>query len=1019
MFLPEMSIKKPVTTLMMMAALFVFGVIGFLRLGVDLFPRVEFPVITVTTLLEGASPEVMEENVTDIIEEEVATIEGIRNLSSISSHGASVVTVEFEMERDIDLAAQDVRDRVNAILRELPDDAEAPTVDKLDIQSQPVMWIAVSGERPIQEVTSYADDVIKPRLETLRGVGSIIVGGKRERTIRIWLDRNRLEAKEIPVDDVTAALKRENVEVAGGFLESKDMEFSVKIEGEFTDVPSFNDLIIIYRGGYPVRLKDVGFAEDGLEDKRSLARYNGEPAVGLGIRKKAGANTVELAGLARNEIESARKDLPSGMKLDVAFDSSEFIEESMKEMEFSLIFGGVLAALIVLFILRDYVATFITGIAIPLSITGTFVFIYFLGFTLNTMTMLALTLAIGVVIDDAIIIVDNVHRHRQKEGNAISAAIKGSNEIAFAAVAASFSLIAVFVPVAFMKGVVGRFFYEFGITVAVAITLSLFISLTLTPMLSSRLLKPAREEGRFFRLLGSFYTVIEGYYGRMLKFSLERKLTVVLAAFLIFASSLFIWMMLGKEFIPPEDQSRFIVRFETPVGSSIDYTDSKLRFDEARLKGLPEVAGFFGAIGLGESSTVNKGLMFVRMTPKGQREKSQQDVMGLLRDELNKEPGERAFVESLAMGFGARRGSPLEFIIKGPSMEELYKYSKEITDRFKKIPGIVDIDTDFDIGLPEVRVFIDRDRAGSLGVDAATISTAISTLIGGRDITTYKEKGKRYDVRVRLIPEQRVKPTDVERLFVRNAGGAPVKLSNIVKIEEGVAPSVIPRQDRQRSITIFANMEKGKTLGSAMEDVTRISKEVLPEGFTTKLGGSAELMTESMASMLFAFLLSVIITYMVLASQFESFAHPFTVMLALPLSIVGALSALWITGNTINVYSLIGLVLLVGLVTKNSILLVDYTNTLRKEGMPMIDAVLAAGPVRFRPILMTALSTIFGVLPTALGIGPGSESRTPMAIAAIGGLLSSTLLTLFVVPVVYVLIDNLKEKFFRTLRRAA
>ncbi|MBI5598829.1 MAG: efflux RND transporter permease subunit [Deltaproteobacteria bacterium] len=1010
-----MSIRRPVTTFVVMAAFFVFGFIGFSRLGVDLFPKVEFPVVTVITVLEGASPDVVEENITDVIEEEVSTVEGVRNLTSVSSHGASVVTIEFEMERAIDLAAQDVRDRINGILGQLPEDTETPLVSKLDIQSQPVMWIAVSGERPIQEVTGFAEDTLKPRLESIKGVGSIILGGKRERTVRIWLDRDKLASRGITSDDVVTALKRENVEIPGGFLESKDIEFSVKVEGEFAGVESFNDLIIASRkgSGVQVKLRDVGYAEDGLEDKRSLARYNGEPAVGLGIRKKAGANTVEMARLVRAEVEGARKDLPAGMKVRVAFDASVFIEESMREMEFALVFGGLLAAAIVLIFLRNVASAFITAVAIPLSIVGTFIFIYFMGFTLNTMTMLGLTLAIGVVIDDAIIVVDNINRHMDAGSGPVEAARKGTNEIAFAAMAATFSLGAVFVPVAFMKGVVGRFFYEFGLTVAISIFISLFVALTLTPMLSSKLLRRAEAEPRIFALLDSFYGRLEGVYRNLLRASLSHRLFVVGASLAVFAASLFIWTALGKEFIPSEDQSRFIVRFETPVGSSMDYTDSKLKKNEQTLKGLPEIMGFFGAVGLGDSAAVNKGLMFVRMSPKEERKRSQQDVVSLLRKELNREPGQRAFAESLAGGFGARRGPPLEFTIKGPSLEKLNGYSREIAERFSKIPGIVDVDTDFDVGLPEVKVYIDRARAADAGIDATALASAVNVLIGGKDVSRYKEGGKRFDVRVKLIPSQRGLPRDIERLYVRDREGRLVRLAGFVRLDEGVSPSVINRRDRERSITVFANTEGEKTLASAIEDITRISKEVLPEGFTTKLGGSAELFKESMFSMFAAFALAIVITYMVLASQFESFVHPFTVMLALPLSIVGALGLLWVTGNTINIYSLIGIILLVGLVTKNSILLVDYTNTLRAGGMAMREAVLKAGPVRLRPILMTALSTICGVVPTAVGIGPGSESRAPMAIAAIGGLTTSTLLTLFVVPVVYTIIDDVSVRLRR------
>ncbi len=1010
MFLPEFAIRRPVTTFMLICAITVFGITGFLRLGVDQYPRVEFPVVTVITLMEGASPEVMEETITDIIEEEVATIEGIRNLSSISSHGASVIIVEFEMERDIDVAAQDVRDKVGAISDKIPKEAERPVVGKLDIAAQPIIWIAVYGQRPIVELTSYAEDVLKPRIETLKGVGSVILGGKRERTIRIWLDRARLEAKNVSVDEVISALKREHVEIPGGWLKSREIEFSIKIAGEFENVPEFNDLIIAYRDGYPLRLQDVGHVEDGLEDRRTLARYSGMPAVGLGIRKKPGANTVELAGLVRERLEEIEPELPAGIKAVVAFDASTFIKDSMEEMEFALLVGGVLAMVVVFLFLRNLSATMITGITIPVAVTGAFVFIYFMGFTLNTMTMLGLTLAIGLVIDDAIIVIESIYRKREEGLDGTGAARWGTQEIAFAAMAATFSLVAVFTPVAFMKGIVGSFFYEFGLTVAVAVLISLFVALTFTPMASSRFLRETNRESAFYRSMDTLYRSMETMYVRLLSVALSHRLSVIILAALIFAGSLVLWNSTGKEFIPRHDQSRFMVRFETPVGSSIDYTDRKLARGEEIVKTLPEVDGFFGAIGIGESASVHKGFIFIRLLPKSERERSQHEIMSYLRERFNQEPDMRAFVEPLVFGFGARRGPPLEFIIKGPSIDGLHRYSQRIADRFSRIDGIVDVDTDFEMGLPELKIDIDRRRASELGVDTTTIATTIGTLIGGRDVVKYREGGKQYDVRVKLVPSQRDTPADIGRLFVKNREGVPVKLSSLVSILERSSPSVINRRDRERSVTIFANTVGEKTLGSAIEDIKKIAEEILPEGYTTRLGGRAELMVESMESMLFAFFLAVLITYMVLASQFESFVHPFTVMLALPLSMVGALGLLWVTGNTINIYSLIGITLLVGLVTKNSILLVDYANRQIAEGTPLYEAIKRAGSVRLRPILMTAFSTIFGVLPTAIGVGPGSEVRAPMAIATIGGLFASTLLTLVVVPVVYTIIDEARRR---------
>ncbi|MCK4738353.1 MAG: efflux RND transporter permease subunit [Deltaproteobacteria bacterium] len=1019
MFLPELAIKRPVTTFMVMLAILVFGIIGFLRLGVDQFPKVEFPVVSVTTILPGASPEVVEENITDIIEEQVATIEGVKKLTSISSHSASIVTIEFEMSRDIELAAQDVRDRVNSAVRKLPTDTEVPSVGKFDLQSRPIMWIAVAGDRPIAEVTAYAEDILKPRLETIEGVGSIGVGGKQGRAIRVWLDRDRLEAMNLTSAEVVIAIRAENVDLPGGFLTSTDIEFSVKTEGEFSTVSEFNELIVATREGYPVRLKDIGKVVDGLSDKRNLARYNGTPSVGLGIRKKPGANTVQLATLVKAEVEQARADLPPGYKLHIAFDSSVFIKKSIDEMKFALVFGGLLAALVIFLFLKNFSATLIAGLTIPLSLMGAMLFIYLLGFTLNTMTMLALTLAIGVVVDDAIIIVENIYRHRVEFGKGqIEAAVSGSTEIAFAALATTVALIAIFVPVAFMEGVVGRFLYEFGLTVALAVSISTFIALTLTPMLSSKFLTVSTSSTKpasgFFAFIEGVYKRVEKFYARLLSRALANRLIVIILALAVFGSSLVVWNFLGKEFIPPEDQSRFMVIFTSPVGSSIDYTDAKLKRNEEILLSKPEIRGFFAAIGLGESASVHKGIMFVRMTPKDERDKSQQELLKELRRELNTEPGMRVFVNPMSFGFGSHRGPPLEYVIKGPSIEELALYAEKIMDNLEEVPGIVGIDSNYDLGLPEVLVTIDRNRAADLGVDTETIARAVNTLIGGSNVTRFKEGGKSFDVTLKLLPTQTNAPDDILRLSVRSNRGEMVSLESMVSIEETLSPPVINRIDRERSITIFGNLEGEKTLGSAVEDVRRIAGAILPVGFTAKVGGQAEQLKETGSSMVFAVLLAILITYMVLASLFESFIHPLTVMVALPLSIVGALGALFISGHTVNIYSMIGITLLIGLVTKNSIILVDYTNRLREEGEKLREAVEKAGRVRLRPILMTAFSTIFGVLPTALALGAGSESRAPMAVATIGGLLTSTFLTLIVIPVVYSLMDDLKSKFTKT-----
>ncbi|MGR3309403.1 MAG: efflux RND transporter permease subunit [Candidatus Brocadiales bacterium] len=1015
MFLPEISIKKPIFCTMMIATIVVFGILGYKRLGVDEYPHVDFPYVSVTTTLRGASPEVMEADVTDPLEEEINTIQGIRNLTSASSEGWSEITVEFELDRDIDAAAQDVRDKVSVARKKLPKDIDPPVTDKEDPQARPIMWLAVSGNRPLKEISDYAHFDLKPRFEVLKGVGSIREGGKRQRAIRIWLEVDKLEASQVTVSDVIEALEKKHIETPSGRIESKAIEFSVKTEGEFLTAEAFNDLIIDYRSGAPIKLSDVGYAEDGMEDKRLVARYRElpgiiEPAVGLGIKRQSDANTVAVANRVIKVFTSIKDNLRTGMHLDIATDVSRFIVESIKEVQFALILGSILAGLVVLFFLRNLRSTFIIILAIPTSFLGAFATMHFLGFTLNNMTLLALSLAVGMVIDDAIVVLENSYRHLEKGEDRLTAARNGINEIVFAVITTTVALVAVFVPVAFMKGIIGRFFLEFGLTVSIAVIFSTFVALTLTPMLCSRWLRLPKKERKIFRLTESMFSLIESLYRRVLVIALHHRFLVVIMAVASFAVAMITWQTLGKELAPSEDQDQFMVILKTPVGSSIDYTDGMLRKCEGILDELPEIRSFFSASGFGG---VNKGVMFVHMVPKSERKRSQQDIMNYLRGKFSQIPGMVAFPMDLTRAFGARRGAPLEFSVAGPDLDTLSHLTQTFKQRLSATPGIIDVDTDLELGRPEVRTYIDRNKAADLGIDVATIGQTIRALVGGLDVVKFKSEGKRYDVIVRLVRSERDVPLDIMRLLARGSKGDVISLGDIVEVKETVGLNTINRRNRQRSATISANLQSTKPLGDALMDLNKIAEEILPEGYTLSLSGKAETFKESYRSLIFALFLSVIISYIVLASLFESFVHPFTVMLAVPLSIFGALGTLWLTGNTINVFSMIGVILLMGLVTKNSILLVDYTNTLRKRGLDRDEAVLTASPIRLRPILMTAISTILAVLPIAMGIGPGAETRAPMAIATAGGMFVSMMLTLIVVPVFYTLFDDLVAFVFR------
>ena len=1010
---------------MFILALVVLGIVSYPSIGVDLYPKVDLPIVNVTTRLTGASPEIMDIDVTDKIEEAINTINGVKTLSSQSTEGVSVVTVEFVLERDIDLAVQDVREKISIIRRKLPDDIDEPIIEKVDPDSTPVMWLSLSGSRSIGELSTYADEVLKEKLQKVSGVGAINLGGLRLRQVRIWLDQDKLQAYQITASDVFLALARENVELPGGRIESASKEYAVKIKGEFPRVPDFNDLIVAYFKGAPVRIRDIGRAEDGLEERRSIARLNGETAVGLGIQKQSGTNTVEVIDLVKKELKKVEQTLPPGMKLSVSFDQSRFIKTSINEVQHHLIIGGLLAVLAVFLFLRNLRTTMICALALPVSVISTFFLIQVFGFTFNNMTMLGLTLSIGILIDDAIIVIENIFRHIEEGMKPREAAFFATAEIGLAVMATTMAIVAIFLPVAFMKGIIGRFFLQFALTVVFAILVSLVVSFTLTPMMSSRYLKahaagnPGRHPGHtrlrvFHRagdLLERLYKKTENVYRRILVFCLDRRNVVLISAVVIFVLSMMMTRFLGKEFVPQEDQSQFIVRLEAPMDYSVDETDKLFQKAEAIVKEIPEIIRLYYSQGYGRFKEINKAVFFITLSAKKDRERSQQAIQAEIRKKLAQIPGLKASAENISLIGGGQRNVPIQFAIRGTDLDALSKYARQITDEFSKLPGIVDVDTTIEAGKPEVKIYIDRDKAADLGVNIATIAEAVNFLIGGEvDVTKYKDeaKGRRYDVRARLDPEDRLNPTDIGRIYVRSRDGRLVELSNMVRLVEGGGPSVINRVDRQRAVTLFANLEK-KPMGQAMEELNGITDRVLPSDFTTSYKGQANVMQESFYYLFFAVMLGIVMAYMVLAAQFESFIHPFTVLLSIPLSFVGAFGALLITGKTLNVFSYIGLILLLGLVKKNAILLVDYTNTLRARGIERREAILEAGPVRLRPILMTTFAMIFGMLPVALGVGEGAETRSPMGVAVIGGLLTSLFLTLVVVPAAYDLFDDGQE----------
>lgn len=1011
MWLADTSIRRPVFATMVIMGLVVLGIVSYPRIGVDLFPKIDFPVVNIRTTLKGASPEIMDIDITDKVEGAVNTINGVKSIVSSSTEGVSTVTVEFVLERDIDLAVQDVREKVSAIRRILPKDINDPVIEKVDPDATPVMWLALSGEKSIRELSMYADEVIKEQFQRINGVGAVIVGGQRLRQVRIHLEREKLSAYGITAHDIMTALSRGNIELPGGRIESETKEYTVKIKGEFARVQDFNDLIIASHKGSLVRLKDIGRAEDSIEERRSIARFNGLPAVGLGIQKQSGTNTVEVIGRIKKEIEKITAILPQGMRLGISFDQSDFIKRSIREVQYHMAYGGVLAILIVFLFLRNLRTTLISSLAIPTSVIATFALMNAFGFTFNNMTMLSLSLSIGILIDDAIIVIENIHRHLEKGMRPEEAASFATTEIGMAVMATTFAIVAIFLPVAFMKGIIGMFFLQFALTVVFSVLVSLFVSFTLTPMMASRYLKiQEKPPNKISLTLEKGYKKIEDIYRSLLRVSLNHKAVVLILAVVTFVLSLFITRFIGKEFVPSEDQSRFIVRLKAPVDYSVEEADRLFRKAEEIIKNTPEITTYFCSLGL--MGGTNSGRMFVTLSPKSQRQRSQQEIMADVRRKFRGIAGLKGTAEDVSLIGGGQRMVPIQYAIRGGDLKALESYAKEITSEFSKLPGIVDIDTSLEVGTPEVRVYIDRDKAGDMGVDIASIAEAVNFLIGGEvDVTKFKDetRGKRYDVRARLIAKDRTNPMDIGRLYVRAKDGRLIELSNIIEIKEAGGPSIINRVDRQRAVTLFANLE-GKPLGQAKAELDGIAGRVLPPDYTGSYKGMADIMGESFGYLMFAIILGVILAYMVLASQFESFIHPITVLLSLPLSFIGAFGALLLTGQTLNIFSFIGLILLMGLVKKNAILIVDYTNTLRKQGIPLREAILQAGPVRLRPILMTTFAIVFGMLPIALGIGEGAETRSPMAVATIGGLITSLFLTLIVVPVAYDLFEGIKVR---------
>ncbi len=1010
MKLAEVSVRRPVFTTMMMLALLVFGIVAYPKVGVDLYPEVEFPVATISAVYPGADPETIESKVVDPIEEAVNSINGIEELRSTSAESVGIVTIQFNLDRDANLAVQDVRDKVSAIVGELPDDVEAPVVQKFDIGAAPIMSLVVSADREPRELTRLADDVVKQRLQTLEGVGSITVVGGQEREFQVEVDPYALDAFGLAVEDVGRAIGAQNVEIPGGRLTEGNTEFTIKTEGQVHDVDGLQEIILTSNGGRAVRLGDVASVSDSTEEKRTHSALDGKSAVSLTIQKQSGANTVAVAKAVTEEVEKLREELGAGVSIAIPVDNSTFIEHSINDVQFDLVFGAILAILIILLFLRDWRATFISALALPTSVIATVAFINVMGFTFNLMTMLALTLSIGILIDDAIVVIENIHRHLEMGKSPRQAALDGTSEIGLAVLAITASIVAVFVPVALMDGIVGRFFFQFGMTVAFAVSVSLFVAFTLTPMLSARMLKESHSEPTAIgRWLDKGFGALDAVYEKVIRGALAHPIVTALVAVVTFVGSLSLLTVIPFEFTPTEDRGEFRIYVEMPTGTDLDRT---IAYTDALTNDIAAVSGVeltFTSIGGGLQGEVNKAEVHVELTEHKARAFTQDEAMQYVREMLADRTGAKFAVEPIAnIGGGGGRQGDVQYLVMGADYDEINEVAGTLRDRMAELPGFVDVDVTARGGKPEIRVEIDRARAADLGVPVASIAMAIRTMYAGQDVTELATDGERFNTLLRMDEAFRTDANRMLQLKVRSQSGQLIPLSNVIRIERSSGPSTIERYDRQRQVTVIANLED-IALGTASEHVEQIAKDLRSPTVEVRAAGRADQLADTVGYMVEAMILAVVLIYLILAAQFESFVHPLTIMLSLPLSLIGALGALALTGMTLNIFTMIGFIMLMGLVTKNAVLLVDYTNVLRREGRDRFDALVEAGTVRLRPILMTTAAMIFGMLPVALALSVGGEGRAPMAVAVIGGLITSTILTLVVVPVAYQTFEKLLE----------
>jgi len=1016
MNLTDTCIRRPVLAWVIMALVVLFGGVAWSRIGISQYPDVDYPVVSVNLTWEGAAPEIMETEVVDVVEESVIQVEGVIGIKSRSQRGSASITIDFDIGRDIDAAVQEVQTRVAQAQRRLPNDIDPPIVTKTNPEDQPIMWLGLSGAFPPQMLSDYARYRIKERLQAVPGVGEITLGSGTERNVRIWLQPTGLDRYGLTAVEVMAALKRQHLELPAGRLESGGREIPVRVLGEAANLDDLRALTVGGTPQAPVRLADVALIEDGFADITRMVRVNGQTAQGIGIRKLRGANSIAVGEGVTRAIEELRADLPEGMELGVNMDTTPFIRQSVDHLIHEIGFAILLTALVCWVFLRSISSTFNVLLAIPMSLLGTVAVSWWLGWTLNTFTLLGLGLAVGIVVDDAILVLENIVRRREHGEDSYTASSRGTLEIAFSALAATIAIIAIVIPVAFMGGIIGQYFLQFGVALSVAVALSYLEAVTLAPARCATLLRnydPNAKSSWLGRTIDRGFTALERLYARLLAVVLRRPIVTVVAGIALLGIGVVLMQGLPREQVPPQDQGRFRIRLQAAVGTDLDTMSGYTRTMEERILAHPHVDRLFASIGGGGgggASASNTTNMFVTLTAHGTRP-TQQEVMADLRKKLSGVPGLRAILlDPSQEGFSASRGTPVEFQLRGEDWEQLATLADTFMDRLAASGTVKDLDLDYQLGIPELRIEPDRQACADLGVEVLDVAESISLLIGGQRVGKFTLGARRLDLRAQLVREARDDPADLMDLRVRARDGALVPLGQLVHSVERPALQAITRADRERAITVSANVAEGGSQGVALQAVQALQKEV-PTGVRLKLTGQSASFGDSQLDLLFTMGLGVLVAYLILAAQFNSWLLPLTVLSILPLSLVGGLAALMITGKTLNLFSMIGLILLMGLAKKNSIVLVDFAARRQAEGVDATTAMRDAAPLRLRAILMTSCATIAGAVPLALGLGQGSEVRAPMALAIIGGMAVATTLSLLVVPAVYVVLDRFRKSF--------